>query len=624
MAGGEPIGCLEARRASQRTDRLPASVLTCNLRVHPDQIRLEAEGLLKDGALPAALQRLEDLIRLAPDDSRNWTAYGKALNVSKRIAPAIDALRRASELAPDDWECRTTLGGIFENISRVPEAIHWHGQALALAPDSLALRLNHACIWPGLAESRQQIDHCRERLLRAFTQIQQDPGIFLHPDHTASNHTFGLAYHGIDDRAWLEDYARLLIRHLVGDDSWDLLPGTGQRRPPRSGRHRLGFLSAYFYGHSNARAFEGLLRGLDRDRFELVLIHLHGSRDDAVRRRLDAGVDQVVHCPRNIAHSWEQLQALDLDLLFITDVGMNPELYGLLCRRVAPVQVTGWGYPRTSGFPTIDYYLSGDLVEPANAQEHYSETLVRLTGLPCRYLSDDLPVEPLAEAIGRAYFLLPEEAPLVGCLQTFWKLHPDFDAVLEQIARAVPDTWFVFIEPSHRELAERFMDRLQRSAPAAAERIVVLSGLKRSEYSVLAGCLDVLLDTLHFGSGISFYESIWTGTPMVTQEGPFLRSRYVAGGYRLMGLGDALVADTAEGMADLTIALLRDAPRREALRARIRAAAQRHLYNRMDVVHSFEAFAIDAIARARSSSPPAIPPECAAHPEGAAQSPPER
>ncbi|MFM7314623.1 MAG: hypothetical protein ACKO0M_15935, partial [Cyanobium sp.] len=189
-------------------------------------------------------------------------------------------------------------------------------------------------------------------------------------------------------------------------------------------------------------------------------------------------------------------------------------------------------------------------------------------------------------------------------LQTFWKMHPDFDAILERIAQEVPEAWFVFVEPTPPEHAQVFLSRLRRTAPAASERLVMLSGLKRSEYTVLAGCLDVLLDTLHFGSGISFYESIWTGTPMVTVEGPFLRSRYPAAGYRLMGLENPPVVKDPEEMAALTVSLLRDPARRESLRQRIREAASRHLYDRRDVVQSFEAFAEEAIARSRLTSPP--------------------
>lgn len=570
--------------------------------MHPEKIRAEAEALLRRQDLTAALQRFDDLVRHEPTEPQNWSGYGKALIAARRTSDAIRAMERASALAPRDIAVRSDLGGMAQLCCRLDEALHWHGEALALAPDSLVLRLNHAFVWPVVADSAAQIQSCRERCRVEFDQLLRDPAIRLYPDHNATNHTFGLAYHGIDDRIWLEEYAQLVCRLGAGMEG-PRLSATAVANRSSGARLRLGFLSVFFYRHSNSLAFEGLLRGLDRERFELVLIHLDGSRDDEVRRRLEAGVDRVVHCPIDPSLAWQRLQDLQLDLLFITDVGMNPVLPMLLTRRCAPVQVTGWGFPRTSGFPTIDYYLSGDLVEPAHGQEHYSETLVRLSGLPCRFLSDNLAIAPEAAQMGREYFLLPRELPLVGCLQTTWKLHPDFDAVLERIARAVPDCLFVFLAPRYPELGEPLLRRLQRAAPLAAERLVLLAEPARPEYRVLAGSLDVLLDTPHFGSGISFYDAISTGTPIVTMEGPFLRSRFVAGGYRLMQLEDPPIAADPAAMADLTIALLRDPARLRSLRQRIGEAAHSHLFDRMDMVHSFEAFATEAIERSRQQPP---------------------
>ena len=567
--------------------------------MHSEQILAEAEALLQRKDLPAALQRFEELVRREPDHARHWAGYGKGLFAAQRSQEAIQALERACRLDPDDVASRTELGGICERCCRLEEAIHWHGQALALAPRSLVLRLNHAFIWPIVASSADEIRMCRDRARQHFAQLCADPDVVVDLDHEATHHTFGMAYHGVDDRAWLEAYAHLVMPHLRATTE----PTAPLLQPSVAGqRLKLGFASSFFMRHSNSRAFEGLLRGLDRDHFELVLIHLPGGAEDDVRRRLESSVDRVVPCKAHVGEMQRQLQALQLDLLFFTDVGMNATLPALLTQRYAPVQMTGWGFPRTSGFPTLDYYVSGDLVEPTNAQEHYSETLVRLTGLPCRYLSEDLPCDPFAEAMGRQYFLLPMESPLIGCLQTYWKLHPDFDAILEHIARAIPEVWFVFLEPFYPELWDVFLCRLQRNAPTAAERLLPLSRVNRNQYNALAGCLDLLLDTPHFGSGISFYESISTGTPIVTMEGPFLRSRFVAGGYRLMELEDAPIAANPEAMAELTIALLKDPARLRTLRQRIREAARAQLFDRMDMVHSFTAFADEAIERARSQS----------------------
>jgi tetratricopeptide (TPR) repeat protein len=46
-----------------------------------------------------------------------------------------------------------------------------------------------------------------------------------------------------------------------------------------------------------------------------------------------------------------------------------------------PVQINTWGHPDTSGLPTLDYYVSAECFEPADAQDHYSEQLVHFTSL---------------------------------------------------------------------------------------------------------------------------------------------------------------------------------------------------------------------------------------------------
>src|SRR6202022_4382812 len=72
-------------------------------------------------------------------------------------------------------------------------------------------------------------------------------------------------------------------------------------------------------------------------------------------------------------------------VLLFPEIGMDKVSAQLAAMRLAPVQCTSWGHPVTSGFPTIDYFLSSDLMEPAEADAHYSERLVRLPNLSIHY-----------------------------------------------------------------------------------------------------------------------------------------------------------------------------------------------------------------------------------------------
>ena len=238
-------------------------------------------------------------------------------------------------------------------------------------------------------------------------------------------------------------------------------------------------------------------------------------------------------------------------------------------------------------------------MEPPDADHHYSETLVRLPGLPCCYRSES--IAPLERT--RDYYLLPPERPLWGCLHRFEKLHPDFDRALEAIAQAVPDGLFVFVEEEVPSLTSLYLERLAHSAPTVRQQVLMLGRMDRADFLALAGCLDVLLDPFHFCSGVTLYETIHTGTPVVTLEGEFLRSRFVAAAYRLMEVQDPPVASTPMEYVETALSLMQDHRRRERLRREIAAKARARLYDRFDYVRGFEAFAINAVARASCPEP---------------------
>ena len=83
-----------------------------------------------------------------------------------------------------------------------------------------------------------------------------------------------------------------------------------------------------------------------------------------------------------------QMRSDNLDILMLTDVGMTAVSRFISLHRIAPCQFTAWGHPVTTGSPEMDFYLSSDLMEPPEAQDHYTETLVRMPNLAL-YLEEE-------------------------------------------------------------------------------------------------------------------------------------------------------------------------------------------------------------------------------------------
>ena len=165
-------------------------------------------------------------------------------------------------------------------------------------------------------------------------------------------------------------------------------------RPRSDGRLRVGFLSAYFRDHTIGRLNLGRIKHLDRTKFEVTVLSA-ASREDSVAAQFRAVADRNCPLPRNVEAARAAIADQDLDVLIFTDVGMDSLTATLAWSRMAPVQCVGWGHPDTTGSPHIDYFLSSELLETADADAHYSERLVRLPLLGTYF---ERPVE-----IGRAH-----------------------------------------------------------------------------------------------------------------------------------------------------------------------------------------------------------------------------
>jgi protein O-GlcNAc transferase len=535
-------------------------------------------------------QLLREALERDPGQVGLWNELGTQLEGGGNLSEALQAHLQAAERDPLDVVSRSALGHLFRRMSFPEEAIYWHGEALALEPRDLVLQLNHTFVLPVIARSNDQILQLRERSIAGLESLlKTHEELAIGPrSYSMIHHPQLMLYHNCDNRSVLENYGSLLQRHLPWGSHLNGWTG------PAGRRFRIGFISAYFSSHSNTLAFEGLIRHLDRNTFELTVIHLDTSICDQVRQGIDACADQTIILSGSLSEARQRLSSLQLDLLFFTDIGMHPFFTLLACSRIAPVQATGWGVPQTSGMPCLDYYVSSELLEPGSGQLHYSESLVQLPGLPACYRSENLP----NISRGRDYYFLPSDVPLLGCLQSFWKLHPDFDPILEKIAQRIPDALFVFIEADITAHTQTFLDRISQSAPSFRQKLLLLSHMSRSDYIALAAVMDLLLDPPHFSSGVTLYETLHTGTPTVAMEGAFLRSRFAAGAYRLIGLQNAPVASNPQAYVDRVVDLLEDREQLSTMRSQIADLARRHLYDRLDVVRGFETFAVEAIERA--------------------------
>jgi predicted O-linked N-acetylglucosamine transferase (SPINDLY family) len=503
------------------------------------------------------------------------------------LAQAISCFEQAIAIHPDYSAAHANLAEAYQTQGRTEEARSSYHKAMRLGTND-ALKIKAALVIPVIIESEQQIAEVRARLAHDLDLLAAERLSVRDPAQSIGVPSFCLAYQGHNDPNLQTQIARIISRatpalNYVAPHCQSPARGAPQRRI------KVGFVSKHFHAHTIGKLNAGLIRELDRARFEVVVLRFPG-RDDGMSEFISEGADAWLMLPPHLESAQAAIAEQRLDVLFFTDIGMDAWSYYLAHARLAPVQCVTWGHPLTTGIPTVDYFLSSVDLEPAGAVKHYTERLVRLPHLTNYYYKPTPPRYPLAAS----HFGLDSLAHLYVCPQSLFKLHPQNDVVFEQILRHDSQATIVMLEGTETTWTEMLRTRQFRAMGSLAERIRFIPYQSLPAFRQLLALADVMLDPLHFGGGDTSYEGFAVGTPIVTLPGGFLRSRITYAMYRAMGLEDCIAADPAD-YAARAVRLGTDRAWRRQVHDRILTASG-VLYENKAAVRELEDFFQQAVA----------------------------
>jgi protein O-GlcNAc transferase len=577
------------------------------------------QSLGRFGEAEAAYRRA---LELNPRHAESLNNLGNMHRAAWRIAEAADCYRAALAQTPGFAMAHGNLGTTFADQQKFDEAIACYRRALAIdgqfldarknlaialadqghcqqaddelrraraqSPSESGLRIRQALLLPVFPESVTAIDERRQRLDADLDRLLKDDLHVGDPLVETPGPAFYLTYHGRNDLALQQKIAAVYRRAVPSLEFTAPHCGSG-RRAARS-PIRVGLVSRFFYRHSVADHFAGLIRAFPRDKALYTVLRVTGPEDD-VSRAIDGAADNVVRISTRLAEAREQVAAEELDVLLYTDIGMDPWTYFLAFSRLAPVQCATVGQPGTTGISTVDYFLSSDRLETPGGQSHYSEQLVRLPDIPHYF---ERPRTP-DESPGRTCIALPAETRWYVCQQTLFKIHPEFDRLMGEILRRDPSGVVVLFEgqvPTWRAL---LLERLRRSIPDVVDRIVFLPRLPRAEYLRLLTQADVVLDTIHYGAGTTAMHALALGSPLITLPGEFNRGRVAHALLGKLGISETVATSPAD-YVERAVRIAQGPALRNSLRAKILERSG-VLFSNPAPAAQLEAFFVDAVLR---------------------------
>ena len=533
----------------------------------------------KQGMLDKALRCYQKSVQLDPTVPEILISLGNVYHQKGRLEDAEGCYQKALKLKPDSVRALVGLATIDKELGRTKHAESLYSRSLKVA-SNVGVQIKSALLFPVICESIESIRHYRANINRQIQRLKHEDLCLDDPYLQVGTTSFYLAYHGMNNKNIHQSIASLYL-HACSDLSWDN-PARYDKKPC-SGKIVIGFISRFLHQHTIGYLNYGIIKKLNRARFQVKVLRFKGKADP-LSAAIDQAADEVIYLPNHLKEARRMIAEQGLDILFYLDIGMDPLTYFLAFARLAPVQCTTWGHADTSGIPNLDYYLSSVHAEPADASQHYTEQLILLNRFPmyCHY--PEFPKErPTREEHG-----LPTNRNIYMCCQSLFKFHPDFDAIIKSVLERDLNGILLLFEGKHTSWGELLRKRFSRTIPEVMDRIHFHPRVPKEDFLAIISLADVMIDSIHFCGGYTSLLCFANGVPIVTMPGEFMRSRMTQAFYKQMGIPDCVAADV-DSFANIAVTLARNKARRNEISRKIKERAPA-LFEDMASVHELERF----------------------------------
>ncbi len=498
-----------------------------------------------------AIAAYDTAIALKPGLAEAWLGRGLACESLGRSGEASKAYTTATELRPDLAEAWIARGIAALQAGKSSDAIALIDRALALKPAS-------AEAWCARGRILADINKT-EDALAAF-----DKALALRPGYAAC----------LSSKVFALDFAEtgFAEQQKAQHDWWTNvgMPAAAEaplryantRDPDR--RIKVGYVSADFPGHSAGLAFKPVLSHHDKSRFEITC-YAGVIREDPVTSEFRAIADHWRNTAQmsddELCHRIRQDQ---IDILVDLSGHSKGNRLTVFARKPAPVAVTAWGHATGTGLKSIDYVLLDPICCPQGVRHLFAETVI---DLPCLISIDPLPgdirlFEPPVLRNGYVTF---------GVFNRVTKITAGATALWSRILDEVPRSRILMKHPALDEASVR--NRITDGFAVhgiSADRLAFLGTTSRAAHLWAFADVDISLDPFPQNGGVSTWESLQVGVPVVAKLGNNVPSRVAGSILTAVGLPE-WVANTADEYLDIAIRFAAMPEYLKMLRARLPA-----------------------------------------------------
>lgn len=574
---------------------------------------------------PDSIAKANAQLERQPTDANAWYKKAEAHRQSGDIATAISAYNQALKLKPDFAEACYALAQALETAGKTDLAIktyaHWlkiqHTGDVTSVQDSAEtwIDIGKSYYFQGqyalAIAAYEEASKIQPNNIDLLTELLRLRGYFCHWEQAAALRatveTFIAAgacadpcivttcpppLHLKNTQRWSEKY----YNEAKPYDVTRALPA--DRR--KDGKLRIGYLSSDLYHHATALLINELFELHDRRQFE-IYAYSSGKNDGGEERRRAASAVDYFHDISTLSDTAAArvIETDGIDILVDLKGYTLGHRLGILAQRPAPVQIHYLGYPGSTGFKALDYFIADAFTAPAGSDSCFSEKLIRL---PHSYqINDRKRIVPEA-ALPRVAFGLPENVLVFCAFNNPYKITPEVFACWMRILHAVENS-VLWLYESRPGIGASLKRRAQAQG-IDPSRLVMATPMPANQHILRHFHADLALDTAPICGHTTTSDALWAGVPVVTLFGETFISRVAAGLLKEVGLQE-LAVQTLEEYEKLATALAKDKTRLASFKKHLKNGRMYFpLFDSAATARAIETAYLHAIALHRAGTSP--------------------
>ncbi len=479
------------------------------------------------GNTAEALKCYREALNLNPELATAHFNLGNEFQHQQRFDEALECYEKALEIEPAFVRAINNTGTTLQSMGRLDEAIDHYRKAISIEPDYAEAHNNLGNAFFDLGNPDQAIESYKSAIEHNpdFTGAYSN---WLLAEHYRPGHTVASLYKL--HRGWDEKFGAPL------QPSWQKFPNSVN--PER--QIRIGFVSADLGRHPVGYFVVGLFENLQGFGIETIC-YSDRVADDQTNR-----IKEAVNLWRDIrGKSDEEVASMvhedEVDILFDLAGHSGKNRLPVFVRKPAPVQVSWAGYVGTTGLSAIDYLLSDHISTRSDEEKYYSEKII--------YMPDQwLCYEPPSYAPDVNSLPFDRNGYVTfGSFSNPGKINKEVISVWAQILAAVDGSQLVLkyrrldSAPNIKRLSDGF------EAQGIDPSRLILEG--RSPHPDLLARyhdIDIALDPFPYSGGLTTYEALWMGVPVITATGNTFASRHSESHLKTIGFPEFVASSSVE------------------------------------------------------------------------------